>query len=74
MKKINIIQVYALQQGRPRREKKEFYDLLQTTLDGVIYPQSLIACGNWNGHVESDQANHRNIIGKHGIGNRTKKD
>ena len=39
---ISIIQVYAPQQGRPLKEKAEFYELLQTTMSEVMYQDSMI--------------------------------
>ena len=38
---ISIIHVYAPQQGRPLKEKEVFYELLQTTMSGVMYQDSM---------------------------------
>ena len=45
---VSIIQVYAPQQGRPVAEKKEFYGLVQETMDDMKYQQNIIMCGEWN--------------------------
>ena len=50
---ICIIQVYAQQKGRPL--KKEFYELLQTTMKEAMYQDSIILCGDWNGHIGCDR-------------------
>ena len=67
---ISIIQVYAPQQGRPLKEKEEFYELLQTTMSEVMYQDSMILCGDWNGHIGCDRKQYETVLGIHSIGNR----
>ena len=67
---ISIIQVYAPQQGRPLKEKEEFYELLQTTMSEVVYQDSMILCGDWNGHIGCDRKHYETVLGIHSIANR----
>ena len=65
---ISIVQVYAPQQGRLLKE--EFYELLQTTMGEVMYQDSMILCGDWNGHIGCDRKKYETVLGIHSIGNR----
>ena len=67
---ISIMQVYAPQQGRPLREKEEFYELLQTTVSEVMYQDTMILCGDWNGHIDCDRKQYETVLGIQSIGNR----
>ena len=67
---ISIIQVYAPQQGRPPKENEEFYELLQTTISEVMYQDSIILYGDWNGHTGCDRKQYETVLGIHSIGNR----
>ena len=67
---ISIIQVYAPQQGRLLKDKEEFYELLQTTMGDVMYQDSMILCGDWNGHIGCDRKQYETVLGIHSIGNR----
>ena len=67
---ISIIQAHAPKQGRPLKEKEEFYELLQTTMSEVMYQDSTILCRDWNGHIGCDRKQYETVLGIHSIGNR----
>ena len=52
---IDLVQVYAPQQGRPLCEKEEFYAELQDLTDKMAHRQNLMIMGDLNGHVGSDR-------------------
>ena len=69
-KQISLIQVYAPQQGRPVREKEEFYENLQDTYEEAPFKENIIILGDLNGHIGTERTGIGNIIGAFSIGNR----
>ena len=67
---ISAIQVYAPKKGRPLKEKEELYELLETTMSEVMYQDSTILYGDWNGHIGCDRKQYETLLGIHSIGNR----
>ena len=67
---VNIIQVYAHQQGMSTAEEEEFYHQLQELIDEMKYPDNVILCRDFKGHVGCDRINYEWNIGMHRIGNR----
>ncbi|XP_076037322.1 uncharacterized protein LOC143022828 [Oratosquilla oratoria] len=65
--KVSLIQVYALQQGRPQEEKEFFYQKLQDTLD-KIEDVDKIVLGDLNAHVGNKRNNTESVMGAFGIG------
>lgn len=69
---LDIIQVYAPQQGRPDREKEDFYEQLEATIDRMPHRDNLLIIGDFNGHVGNDRRGYENVIGAFGIGDRNR--
>ena len=67
---INVLQVYAPQQGRTTVEKEEFYKQLLKTIDYVKYQENIILCGDWNGHIGCNRRGYEHNVGAHLVGGR----
>jgi len=67
---IDLVQVYAPQQGRPLDEKEAFYEELQDLADKMPHRQNLMIIGDLNGHVGNDRQGCETVIGGFGIGGR----
>ena len=52
---INILSVYALQQGCSQEEKNLFWNQLESILTGIPEGEKLIVAGDLNGHVGMDR-------------------
>ena len=52
---INVIPVYAPQQGCSQAEKDLFWNQLNGTLSGIPEGEDLIVAGDLNGHVGRDR-------------------
>ena len=48
---VTILSTYALQSGRPEKEKTQFYDELQGVMSNFESSDIVFACGDRNGHI-----------------------
>ena len=55
---LDVVQIYAPQQGRPTAEKEEFYQTLEDTIDAMPHKESMIIMGDFNGHVGVERGEH----------------
>ena len=67
---MNIVSVYAPQVGRSKEDKEDFYSLLGKLLLGVKSSESLIVCGDLNGHVGATVDGFAGVHGGNGYGSR----
>ena len=69
---LNIIQVYAPQQGLSEQVKDEFFTKLEQTVDSLAHRENTIVMGDLNGHIGTNRAGYEDIIGEHSIGDRNR--
>ena len=67
---VNIVSVYALQVGRSKEDKEDFYGLLGKVLLGIKDSEGLLVCGDFNGHVGAAVDGFAGVHGGNGYGNR----
>jgi len=67
---LNLISVYAPQVGRSMEEKEEFWTLLGSVIGGINARESLVLCGDMNGHVGAKSHGFEGVHGGMGYGNR----
>ena len=65
--KLAIIQIYAPQQGRPKAEKKDFFNILQQVIDTCNPDEEIIVMGDINGHVGQDRQGYEELLKHFGI-------
>ena len=69
--KLLIIQVYAPTNEANIEDKDNFYEQLQTVVDSVHKHDILLVMGDLNAKVGEDNEGYENIIGSHGVGERS---
>ena len=47
---LNVLSVFAPQSGLDDSIKDAFYDSLQLTVSGFTADETVLLCGDWNGH------------------------
>ena len=67
---LNLISVYAPQVGRPMEEKEEFLALLGKVVSDIDDDESLLICGDFNGHVGTEIEGFEGVHGGCGFGKR----
>ena len=65
---LDVIQVYAPQQGRPTDEKEEFYENLQDLIDSMPNRDNQLVLGDLNGHIGPRTLILKDVIGLFSIG------
>ena len=70
MKILNLVSVYAPQVGRARAEKEEFYERLFEVVSAINDKESLLLCGDLNGHVGQRMEGFGGVHGGFGFGSR----
>jgi len=66
--KLAIIQVYAPQQGRPKKEKEEFFESLQCVVDACDGDEEMVVIWDLNGHMGRVRHGYESSMGHFGIG------
>jgi Reverse transcriptase (RNA-dependent DNA polymerase)/Endonuclease-reverse transcriptase len=69
---LDLIQVYAPQQGRPEAEKDTFYEELQELADRMPHRESLLIIGDLNGHIGKERSGCEAVTGAFSIGERNR--
>ena len=67
---LNLISAYALQAGRPRSEKEEFFTLLGKIVSEIDDGEKLLIGGDLNGHVGAGVEGFEGVHGGFGFGKR----
>ena len=67
---LNLISVYAPQAGRSMEDKEEFLAMLGEVVSGIDSGESLLICGDLNGHVGSEVDGFESVHGGIGFGKR----
>ena len=67
---LDIIQVYAPQQGRPNDEKEEFYVAWQNLVDNMPNRDNQLVLGDLNGHIGPRTLLLKDVIGPFSIGDK----
>ena len=67
---LTVLSVYAPQTGLEESTKDAFYDSLQTVISELPDKETVIPCGDWNGHVGREAAGYEGVHGGSGYGER----
>ena len=67
---LNVLSVFAPQSGLDDSIKDAFYDSLQLTVSGFTADETVLLCGDWNGHIGKTAVGYEGIHGGNGYGNR----
>ena len=65
---ITVLSCYAPQVGLDNTIKDAFYDLLNTAVNKVSTAETLVICGDINGHVGKVANRYEGVHGGHGYG------
>ena len=65
---ITVLSCYAPQVGLDNTIKDAFYDLLNSTVNKVSAAETLLICGDFNGHVGKVANGYKGVHGGHGYG------
>ncbi|XP_063591301.1 uncharacterized protein LOC134768402 [Penaeus indicus] len=65
---VNIMSVYAPQQGCTDEEKEKFWEELDEEVRKVPFEEKLWIGGNFNGHVGSNNTGREETVGRYGYG------
>ena len=65
---ITVLSCYAPQVGLGNTIKDAFYDLLNSTVNKVSAAETLVICGDFNGHVGKVANGYEGVYGGHGYG------
>ncbi len=66
--KLSIVVCYAPIGAADEDAKDDFYDSLQTTIEGIPKQDVLLMLGDLNAKVGSDNDNRGNVMGRQGVG------
>lgn len=66
--KVSIVVCYVPIEGAEEDAKDDFYDSLQTAIEGIPKHDILLLLGDFNAKVGSDNDNRENVMGRHGVG------
>ena len=69
---ITVLSCYAPQVGLDNIVKDNFYDQLHDTIRKVSDAETIVICGDLNGHIGKDANGYEGIHGGHGYGIRNK--
>ena len=69
---ITVLSCYAPQVGLDNIVKDTFYDQLHDTIRKVSDAETIVICGDLNGHIGKDANGYEGIHGGHGYGIRNK--
>ena len=67
---VSVLSVYAPQVGLDEASKDAFYDQLQTTVAKLNASETLLVCGDINGHIGKLANGFEGVHGGHGYGER----
>ena len=65
---LNVLSAYAPQAGRTEKEKEVFWLAMRNAVLAVKEEESLVLCGDMNGHVGRDTDGYSGVHGGHGFG------
>ena len=65
---LNLVQIYAPQNGLPTEQKEEFYRKLQEVVDKLPQKDVNIIMGDANAKIGADNSGFEVVMGKHGMG------
>ena len=65
---ITVLSCYAPQVGLDNTIKDDFYDLLNSTVNKVSAAETLVICGDFNGHLGKVANGYEGVYGGHGYG------
>lgn len=68
IRKVTVIQCYALIETSTSEQKNDFYDALSTTITQVEKSDILILIGDFNAKVGTDNRNLEEVVGTYGQG------
>jgi hypothetical protein len=70
LRKLTIVQCYALTNEATMEEKEAFYGLLETTLHQIRQSDITIMMGDFNAKIGDDNQGVKHVMGRNGLGNR----
>ena len=65
---VTVLLVYAPQTGFTIAEKKLFYNSLQNLVQTIDDSETLLVCGDFNGHIRKAALGYEGIHGGYGFG------
>ena len=67
---LNLVSAYAPQAGRPLVEKQRFWEVMTRTVSNIRDDESVLVCGDLNGHVGAECDGYEGVHGGQGYGSR----
>ena len=67
---VSVISIYAPQIGLTNSEKDKFYDDLLALTVSISEAETLLICGDFNGHIGENADGFEGVYGGHGFGTR----